>query len=219
MTTFRGDVTNISAKVEPLFCRWLGNHPVHRAVAQMATPDNPNAREQTDALSNAQKVFELAAVASPWDADVQTALGVLHHLSGNFTNAAAAFESALKLRPSDYSLWNKLGATLANSSRSEEAKAAYQQALKWKPNYMRAWANMGISHGNLGEYQQAAYFYLKALLLNSKAYSVWGYLRTALVLMGRSDLLIFVDQQDLQRLQAEMPSGLGPSDNVQEFAV
>lgn len=175
---------------------WLAAHPTHRTAAADATP-----RDSSQMLTAARAAFERAATASPADSEVQTALGVIAHLAGDFPRAAAAFEAALRLRPEDYSLWNKLGATLANSNRSEDAKGAYVEALKRKPNYMRAWANLGISHANLGQYSDAANFYVKALQLNGGGASVWGYLKTALVLMGRMDLMADVEARSLSALQ------------------
>lgn len=176
-------------------CRWLAADESRAAAVDTLEPP-----ERSQALAHAQAAFGRAAAAAPCDADVLTALGVICHLSGDFPAAAAAFERALVERPLEYSLWNKLGATLANSSKSEQAKAAYDRALRCKPNYMRAWANMGICHGNLGEYANAARFYVNALSLNPLASGVWEYLRTAVVLMGRMELLPDVDARSLDKL-------------------
>lgn len=180
-------------------CRWLHEHPVHSTSVQdmdAAAPGRP--------LQLAQAAFTRASEATPGDADILTALGVIMHLASDYHGAATAFEAALEHRPDDYSLWNKLGATLANSARSEQAKAAYVQALRVKPNYMRAWTNMGISHANLGQYHDAARFYLRALRLNRGAQGVWTHLETALVLQGRADLLPRLEGQDVEGIAAEI---------------
>jgi tetratricopeptide (TPR) repeat protein len=163
-------------------------------------------------LAVARDAFGRAAAATPRDADVHTALGVIAHLAGDYAQAASAFEAALALRPEDYSLWNKLGATLANSGRSDAAKGAYAHALRHKPNYMRAWSNLGIAHSNLGEYAAAAQYFLKALRLNGGADAVWGYLQTALVMMGAGERLAQAHARDVEGLIA----ALGVAEGLQE---
>jgi tetratricopeptide (TPR) repeat protein len=69
-------------------------------------------------MTHTMRMFEAAAAATPTDAEVHMALGVLHHLGRHYDAAVACFQRALELRPSDYSLWNKLGATLANFAHS-----------------------------------------------------------------------------------------------------
>lgn len=172
----------------------------------------PGASEAGDVLSRARDAFVRAAGAAPGDADVQTAVGVIAHLAGDYPAAVAAFDAAVRLRPDDYSLWNKLGATLANSGRSADAKRAYGAALRHKPNYMRAWSNAGISYSNLGEYGDAARFFLKALTLNGAADSVWSYLRTALLMQGDLDALGMADAKDVGALVRRLGVAEGPPD-------
>lgn len=192
-------------------CRWLAADPARAAAIDTLEPP-----DRSQALPHAKAAFTRATAAAPQDADLQTALGVICHLSGDFVAAAAAFERALAVRPQEYSLWNKLGATLANSNRSAQAQGAYARALQCKPNYMRAWANLGISHGNLGQYGDAARYYLKALSLNPRGDGVWGYLKTAVVLMGRMELVAAVDARDVGALTTAL--GVGALEDVQAAA-
>lgn len=175
--------------------RWLRTQTAH-AHALEGLPEDLSAASMEDART----AFRRAIESTPSDADLHTALGVLAHLAGDFTQATAAFEEGLRMRPEDYSLWNKLGATLANSGRSEAAKGAYAHALQHKPNYMRAWSNLGISYSNLGEYGAAAKYFLKSLTLNRGADSVWGYLQTAVVMMGNEEALQLVHSRDVDAL-------------------
>eukprot|EP00887_Chlorella_sp_A99_P004578 scaffold4.g4578.t1 len=185
--------------------QWVLRHPRYGPAAA-AVPQPP---DSSQSLSYTTRLFEQAAAAHPEDADLHTALGVVHNLSRNYDAAVAAFRAALALHPqarsvcrwhiNDYSLWNKLGATLANSSHSAEA------ALDLKPNYMRAWTNMGISQANLADYEASARFYVRALALNPRASAVWGYLRTSVACAGRADLMDAVDREDLVALQAALP--------------
>lgn len=181
--------------------QWLGKHPLHSTVMQN-TSGPPDSSQN---LSFTIRLFQEAAAASPQDADVYAALGVLLNLARRYGDAVDAFRTALSLNSNDYSLWNKLGATLANSSRSGEAIDAYRRALEQKPNYMRAWTNMGISLSNLGKYEESARYYIRALSLNTDAGSVWGYLRTSLICGDREDIIDLVDKQDIVSLQKALP--------------
>lgn len=180
---------------------WIMRHKTHGTAARH-TPGPP---DSSQAMAYVTKLYEGAAAASPQDADVHAALGVLYNLSRKFDGAVNAFKAALALRPQDYSLWNKLGATLANSARSSEALAAYQKALELKPNYMRAWTNMGISLANVGEYEASAQYYVRALALNRKAVAVWGYLRNSLTCAAREDLMEAAEKEDLESLMTALP--------------
>ncbi|KAM9315744.1 PEX5-related protein [Gastrophryne carolinensis] len=146
------------------------------------------------------------------DPDLQTGLGVLFNLSGEFDRAVDAFNSALLVRPEDYSLWNRLGATLANGDRSEEAVEAYSKALEIQPGFIRSRYNLGISCINLGAYREAVSNFLTALSLQRKSrtqpYShhpiisgnIWAALRIALSMMDQPELFHAANVGDLDIL-------------------
>ncbi|XP_052586640.1 PEX5-related protein isoform X9 [Peromyscus californicus insignis] len=146
------------------------------------------------------------------DPDLQTGLGVLFHLSGEFNRAIDAFNAALTVRPEDYSLWNRLGATLANGDRSEEAVEAYTRALEIQPGFIRSRYNLGISCINLGAYREAVSNFLTALSLQRKSRNqqqvphpaisgnIWAALRIALSLMNQPELFQAANLGDLDVL-------------------
>uniref|UniRef100_A0A915I3A9 Peroxisomal targeting signal 1 receptor n=1 Tax=Romanomermis culicivorax TaxID=13658 RepID=A0A915I3A9_ROMCU len=86
------------------------------------------------------------------DADIQNAMGVLYHMSGDLDKAADCFRTALTVKPQDARLWNRLGATLANSQNSTDAIHAYRKALELYPAFVRARYNLGVSCLNLGSH-------------------------------------------------------------------
>ncbi|XP_049631797.1 PEX5-related protein isoform X1 [Suncus etruscus] len=146
------------------------------------------------------------------DPDLQTGLGVLFHLSGEFNRAIDAFNAALTVRPEDYALWNRLGATLANGDRSEEAVEAYTRALEIQPGFIRSRYNLGISCINLGAYREAVSNFLTALSLQRKSRNqqqvphpaisgnIWAALRIALSLMDQPELFQAANLGDLDVL-------------------
>ncbi|XP_043847805.1 PEX5-related protein isoform X6 [Dromiciops gliroides] len=146
------------------------------------------------------------------DPDLQTGLGVLFHLSGEFSRAIDAFNAALTVRPEDYSLWNRLGATLANGDRSEEAVEAYTRALEIQPGFIRSRYNLGISCINLGAYREAVSNFLTALSLQRKSRNqqqvphpaisgnIWAALRIALSMMDQPELFQAANLGDLDVL-------------------
>ncbi|KAM4043549.1 PEX5-related protein isoform 4-T6 [Anomaloglossus baeobatrachus] len=146
------------------------------------------------------------------DADLQTGLGVLFNLSGEFERAVDVFNSALMVRPDDYSLWNRLGATLANGDRSEEAVEAYTKALEIQPGFIRSRYNLGISCINLCAYREAVSNFLTALNMQRKnqihqqpshpviSGNIWAALRIALSMMDQPELSHAANVGDLDIL-------------------
>jgi len=66
-----------------------------------------------------------------------------------------------------------------------------------RPNYVRVFCNKGMAFANTTDYQSAAGSYLNALALNPDAKHLWNYLRTALIKLGKFDMLPLVDQQQV----------------------
>jgi len=178
-------------------CEWLGSQERFKHIAAGQAPHTPE---------NVMAMFREAARQAPNDADVQTVLGVMAHLTRNYEDAVNAFQRAANLRPDDHSLWNKIGATQANGAESADAVGAYRRALTIKPNYVRAWSNMGISYANQGRYAESMPYYIRALSMNPNPESpTWGYVRISLGCTGRLDLLEHVDKHDIGALRREFP--------------
>jgi peroxin-5 len=174
---------------------YIENNPAYAPLASTATGETEHER--------VVDMFMQAAAQAPEDPQPRTVLGVLYNLSREYDKAVECFKAALEVDPTDYSLWNKLGATQANSAQSEDSLHAYHQALETRPNYVRAWINVGMSFVNQGNYNDACQYYLRGLNLNPEAVHVWNYLRTALSLMDRMDLVTACDAHDLEAFKGE----------------
>jgi tetratricopeptide (TPR) repeat protein len=92
------NTNDTSGEALSFLTRWLGAHPTHGAAAAALGPPP----DSSQALSHAVRSFEAAVAAAPQDAELQLALGVLHHLDRRYERAIGAFQRALELRPSDY---------------------------------------------------------------------------------------------------------------------
>ncbi|XP_074523644.1 PEX5-related protein isoform X2 [Halichoeres trimaculatus] len=206
--------------------RWLRYNPKYKSLLKGKTHlmGSPNShRRMSHVLSMGRhdsslqpevKELFLEAVqqnSDSIDPDLQTGLGVLYNLSGEFNKAVEAFNTALSVRPEDYLLWNRLGATLANGDRSEEAVEAYTRALELQPGFIRSRYNLGISCINLGAHREAASNFLTALSLQRKSRSrqqnhevmsgnIWAALRIALSMMDQPELFQAANIGDLDLL-------------------
>ncbi|KAI4460797.1 peroxisomal targeting signal 1 receptor pex5 [Holotrichia oblita] len=136
---------------------WLKENPKY---SDLVPPEFPISGQVTSLLDlNHHKVVQdlyiKAAQRQPTDVDyeVQSGLGVLFNLSGEYDKAADCFRAALSVQPKDARLWNRLGATLANGSMPEQAVEAYHQALNIVPGFIRARYNVGITCINLSAYK------------------------------------------------------------------
>ncbi|XP_070610251.1 PEX5-related protein isoform X2 [Erythrolamprus reginae] len=199
---------------------WIKQNPKYRFLfrSKKGSPALPRRMSKTaDESSLLEEVKELFLEGAHHngeliDPDLQTGLGVLFHLNGEFNRAIDAFNAALTVRPEDYSLWNRLGATLANGDRSEEAVEAYTRALEIQPGFIRSRYNLGISCINLGAYREAVSNFLTALNLQRKSRNqqqvshpvisgnIWAALRIALSMMDQPELFQAANVGDLDVL-------------------
>nr|XP_056705539.1 PEX5-related protein [Euleptes europaea] len=199
---------------------WIKQNPRYKYLARSKkgspalTRRMSKASEESSLLEEVKELYLEAAHQNGEmiDADLQTGLGVLFHLSGEFNRAIDAFSAALTVRPEDYSLWNRLGATLANGDRSEEAVEAYTRALEIQPGFIRSRYNLGISCINLGAYREAVSNFLTALNLQRKSRNqqqvphpaisgnIWAALRIALSMMDQPELFQAANLGDLDVL-------------------
>ncbi|XP_019936105.2 PEX5-related protein isoform X1 [Paralichthys olivaceus] len=203
--------------------RWLRHNPKYKHLLKgkshlMGSPNSQRRMSHAPNIGSSllPEVKELCLEAvqqnsDSVDPDLQTGLGVLYNISGEFNKAVEAFNTALSVRPEDYLLWNRLGATLANGDRSEEAVEAYTRALELQPGFIRSRYNLGISCINLGSHKEAASNFLTALSLQRKSRSrqqshqvmsgnIWAALRIALSMMDQPELFQAANIGDLDLL-------------------
>ncbi|KAM6198938.1 PEX5-related protein isoform 2-T2 [Sarcoramphus papa] len=199
---------------------WIKQNPKYKYIAKSKKGSPALTRrlsKTSDESSLLEEVKDLYLEAAHQngdmiDPDLQTGLGVLFHLNGEFNRAIDAFSAALTVRPEDYTLWNRLGATLANGDRSEEAVEAYTRALEIQPGFIRSRYNLGISCINLGAYREAVSNFLTALSLQRKSRNqqqvphpalsgnIWAALRIALSMMDQPELFQAANVGDLDIL-------------------
>lgn len=188
---------------------WLKGNPKY---SDLVSPDFPISGNHHKVV---QDLYIKAAQRHPTDVDyeVQSGLGVLFNLSGEYDKAADCFRAALSVQPKDARLWNRLGATLANGSMPEQAVEAYHQALNIVPGFIRARYNVGITCINLSAYKEAAEHFLIALNQQARgkdvsqsgekaqmSETIWSTLRMCISLMNRPELKAAVDNRDLKTL-------------------
>lgn len=154
--------------------------------------------------------------SSTLDPELQSGLGVLLYINGEFSKAADCFASALSVRPTDYLLWNRYGSCLSNGNKPEESLAAYREALRLRPKYTRAMYNVGVACLNLGALKEAAEHFLSGLALQGdtspaaggvaepkRSEQLWSTLRRTLVGMNRADLAEKAKDGNLELFRSE----------------
>jgi tetratricopeptide (TPR) repeat protein len=175
----------------------LNLNPMYKDIVNQFDRPNVSKREAIDLVIN---LFVKAATLTVNDPDVHIhmGLGVLYNIRHDYQNSAECFKIAIKKCPSDYQLWNKLGATLANLDRFDESLDCYTRALEVNPSYTRARSNLGMCFLSLQNYEEAAKCFLGALTMNMENKNLWGLLYTALMRLGRHDLLPYINSNDIQ---------------------
>ncbi|GCC22777.1 hypothetical protein chiPu_0001167 [Chiloscyllium punctatum] len=211
--------TGLQQEASEALKNWIRHNPKYKYLIRGKTGSPALGRKEckeiddSSSLAEVKDLFLKAAQqnSDTIDPDLQTGLGVLFNLSGEYNKAVEAFNAALTIRPQDYLLWNRLGATLANGDRSEEAVEAYQRALEIQPGFIRSRYNLGISCINLGAYREAVSNFLTALNLQRKSRStqfchqfisgsIWTAVRIALSLMDQPELFQAAHVGDLDTL-------------------
>lgn len=199
---------------------WLHYNPKYSVLVK--EPSSTTFNQISSLLSpniynEVRDLFIQAANKNPTgeiDVDVQCGLGVLFNLSNEYDKAVDCFKAALAARPKDFRMWNRLGATLANGNRSEEAVDAYYNSLHLSPGFIRARYNLGITCVNLGANREAAEHLLTALNQQAKSRtsrgevgtmseSIWSTLKLVINLLGKSDLMPYLQNRDVAALSKE----------------
>ncbi|EEB05679.2 peroxisomal targeting signal receptor Pex5 [Schizosaccharomyces japonicus yFS275] len=131
--------------------------------------------------------------------DLQSALGLMMFLSGDFEKAYDCYHYAVEHNPTKPEYWNKQGASATNCERHVEGIESYKSALRVMPQFVRPLSNLAISSINLRCYKEATDYILEALdLVNDKKgilancesnVELWGLLRKVLLIgLERTDL-------------------------------
>ncbi|CAG0883378.1 unnamed protein product [Cyprideis torosa] len=201
---------NFQVQAQSVLKDWLSRHPKYGYLVPPSETATVQPKEEAiaslltvrDAQSNVVDLFLRAAQLSPSDVDpdVQSALGTLFNLKGEYDKGGDCFQAALSKNPEDHLLWNRLGASRANEHKPVEAIAAYRRALELSPGNIRTRSNLGLAVMNMGAYREAVDHFLAALNLQASlgraenvAEGVWSNLRMAVSLMARSDLFPLID--------------------------
>ncbi|XP_041377756.1 peroxisomal targeting signal 1 receptor-like isoform X2 [Gigantopelta aegis] len=198
---------------------WLKHNPKYSQLVRedlQKTPITSSFMSHEDYSEVSDLYLQAVRLSPPGqiDADVQSCLGILFNLSGEYNKAVDCFTAALQVQPKDALLWNRLGATLANGNRSEEAVDAYHNALQLSPGFIRSRYNLGIACINLGAHREAVEHFLTALNMQQRSRgpsgtesvmsaNIWSTLRMTLSLMGRPELYDACDKSDLDLLNKE----------------
>lgn len=206
---------------------WLNNHERYKSVgASLETMNQMNQqsgndfvigeRASSESLNYVRDKFVEAARMSPQnpDPEVQSSLGVIFNMSGDYVKAADCFKAALSVKKDDAILWNRLGATLANGYKPYDAVVAYRRALDISPGFLRSRYNLAISLIHMQQYVEASKQLIQILSMQAQgkgmknglirtrsitSASIWNTLRTCATLINRPDLYPLIDGRDLAK--------------------
>lgn len=207
---------------------WLNNHEKYKSVGasvetlnqlNISDPSNDfmiGERASGETLAYVRDKFLEAARMSPTnpDPDVQSSLGVIFNMSGEYAKAADCFKAALSVKMNDAILWNRLGATLANGYKPYDAVVAYRRALDISPGFLRSRYNLAISLIHMQQYVEASKQLIQILSMQAQgkgmksglirtrsitSASIWNTLRTCATLINRPDLYPLIDGRDLAK--------------------
>ena len=170
----------------------------------------PSTRTEVDGLREA--FLKAVDRATEVEAGLQSGLGVLCCLVGEYDKAADCFQTALHASPRDALLWNRLGACRANGGRPADALAAYRGALQVSPGYVRCRYNLAVACVSLDAHQEALEHLVQVLELQSRqgqtesfSESVWTTLRVcARSLPKLRPLLPHIEEKNLEKIKEEM---------------
>lgn len=211
---------------------WLINHDKYKSIRASFEEFNKLDRELSDDpytmkvlderhYNYVREKFVEAARMSPNhpDHEVQSSLGVLFNMQGEYDKAVDCFKAALSVRSDDSLLWNRLGATLANGNKSDEAVIAYRKALEISPGFLRSRYNLAISLIHLNTYDEAAKQLVQILNMQAAgkgsknaqirtrsitSTAIWNTLRTVATLLNKPELYSIIDGRDLARCNEEL---------------
>lgn len=103
---------------------WIENNPQYIDIIASQDDNNITNNENINIQEYVINLYQSAVKLYPQDYNLWTALGILYHISGEYTQAIESFQEAIKLHNNDPELWNKLGATLSNAGKSAEGVEA-----------------------------------------------------------------------------------------------
>lgn len=177
---------------------WLAHHP---ELHEVAVPDAASIHGQLASLRS-----ELGEASSAAQAALHTLAGVAAAAAGDLHAALACFSAAAQCVPDDAVSWNRVGACHALLGDHSAAQAAYARALRRAPQYPRARLNAGLSYRAAGAWQEALRCWVHVLAqVPGRLPHVWTYVRQALALIERGDLLEAAQACDVPAVAA----GLG----------
>jgi len=109
----------------------------------------------TDFFEQAERACHRGLTLDAGAGDVNTSLGNLYRLSGQYDKAVIEFERAITLNYRNVDAYDGLAGTYLRANRLDEAENAYQQAIDLQPGYWRGHLAMGNFLFDAGRHQAA----------------------------------------------------------------